>query len=141
MHSCMAGALIFLPGIGVRLVFLNLSKLLPVRAPHAYVACRASRVGMLMVNSPVSSMSVWEWRPGAMLTARRGGLVEAGIAHARVVALGLPVFPTQETITVCMGCSSRVAEESFIVTFADIIHRLNLLWCAGLFCFPLGLCV
>jgi hypothetical protein len=30
-------------------------------------------------------------------------LVEVGIAHARVVMLGFPVLPTQETSTVCIG--------------------------------------
>ena len=34
MHSRIAGALTFLPGIAVRLAFLNLSKLLPVKEPH-----------------------------------------------------------------------------------------------------------
>ena len=38
MHSRIAGALTFLPGIGVRFAFLNLSKLLPENAPHARTA-------------------------------------------------------------------------------------------------------
>lgn len=103
MHSRIAGALIFFPGIGVRLAFLNLSKLLPVSDPHAYTAWRFSKVGIFTVNSPDSSMSVWECRVGAMLTARSGGLVEAGIAQASVIMLGLLELPMHETKTVCMG--------------------------------------
>jgi hypothetical protein len=35
--------------------------------------------------------------------AKSGGLMEVGIAHARVVMLGLPAFPLHETKTVCIG--------------------------------------
>jgi hypothetical protein len=83
--------------------FLNLSKLRPERLPQVYTAWRVSRVGMFTMNSPDSSMRVWLWRPGAMLIARSGGLFDVGIAHARVVMLGLAAFPRQETSTVCMG--------------------------------------
>ena len=120
MHSRIAGAFIFLLGRGVRLVFLNLSKLLPVSDPQAYTAWRVSRVGMFTVNSPDSSMSVWEWRVGAMLMARSGGFAEVGIAQASVIMLGLFVFPVHETKTVCMGWSRRVHNERFIGFFADM---------------------
>ena len=114
MHSRIAGALIFLLGIGVRLVFLNLSKLRPVRDPQAYTAWRVSRVGMFTVNSPDASIRVWEWRVGAMLMAIRGGFAEAGMAQASVIMLGLFVLAVQETRTVCMGWSSRVDREGII---------------------------
>ena len=58
------------------------------------------------MNSPDASMRVWEWRVGARLMAKSGGLIEVGIAHAKVVTFGLPAFPRQETRTVCMGCRS-----------------------------------
>ena len=103
MHSRMAGALTCFAGICVKLVFLNLSKLLPVREPHAYTACRISRVGMFTINSPDSSIRVWLWRVGARLMARSGGLIEVGMAHATVVMFGLLVFPIHEISTVCIG--------------------------------------
>ena len=62
-----------------------------------------SSVGMFTMNSPDSSIKVWEWRVGARLMAKSGGLIEVGIAHARVVMFGLPAFPTHETSTVCIG--------------------------------------
>ena len=92
-----------MPGIGVRFAFLNLSKLLPENAPHARTACSISRVGMFTMNSPDSSIRVWEWRWGERLMVINGGSIEVGIAHAMVVMLGLPLFPTHETSTVCMG--------------------------------------
>ena len=58
---------------------------------------------MFTMNSPDSSIRVWEWRVGARLTAKSGGLPEVGIAHAAVVMFGLPDFPTHEIRTVCMG--------------------------------------
>jgi hypothetical protein len=38
-----------------------------------------------------------------MLMATSGGLIDVGIAQAKVMMLGFPVFPTQETRTVCIG--------------------------------------
>jgi hypothetical protein len=35
--------------------------------------------------------------------ATSGGLIDVGMAHARVVMLGLFAFPMQETKTVCIG--------------------------------------
>ena len=103
MHSRIAGALTFLPGIGVRFAFLNLSKLLPENAPQASTACSNSKVGMFTMNSPDSSIRVWEWLWGARLMAKSGGSIEVGIAHAMVVMLGLSLFPTHDMRTVCMG--------------------------------------
>jgi hypothetical protein len=120
MHSRIAGAFIFLLGRGVRLVFLNLSKLRPVRDPQAYTAWRVSRVGMFTVNAPDCSISGWEWRVGAMLRAMSGGFVEVGIAQARVIMLGLFVLLVHETNTVCIGWSSLVDDERFIGVFADM---------------------
>lgn len=58
---------------------------------------------MFTMNSPDSSISVCEWRVGARLIAKRGGLRDVGIAHARVVMFGFPAFPIHETSTVCIG--------------------------------------
>lgn len=38
-----------------------------------------------------------------MLTATSGGLIEVGIAHARVMMLGFPVLPLHDRSTVCIG--------------------------------------
>jgi len=124
MHSRIPGALTFFPGICVRLAFLNLSKFLPVSEPQAYTACRISSVGMLTMNSPDSSMSLWLCRPGATLIAINGGFADVGIAHARVVMFGFASLPLHEIITVCMGWRSRVADVTFIGIFADILFTL-----------------
>lgn len=58
---------------------------------------------MFTMNSPDSSIKVWLWRVGAKLMAKRGGLIEVGMAHATVVMLGLLAFPTHEINTVCIG--------------------------------------
>lgn len=58
---------------------------------------------MFTMNSPDSSIRVWEWRVGARLMAKSGGLIEVGIAQATVVMFGLFAFPMHETRTVCMG--------------------------------------
>ena len=76
---------------------MNRMHRLPARSPS---------VGMFTMNSPDSSIRLWEWRVGARLMATSGGLMEVGIAHARVVMLGLFAFPMQETRTVCIGCKS-----------------------------------
>ncbi len=118
-HSRTAGALTFLAGIGVKFAFLNLSKLLPVKEPQATTACKSSSVGMLTINSPDSAIRVCEWRFGERLIAKSGGSLEVGIAHARVVTLGLPALPTHETRTVCIGCRSLWAVVIFTWVFAD----------------------
>lgn len=99
----MEGALTVFPGMGVRPAFLNLSKLRPLKVPHAITACRMSIGGMFTVNSPDSSIRVWLWRWGERLIAIKAGLALVGIAQATVVTLGLPAFPTHETSTACMG--------------------------------------
>ena len=73
------------------------------------------------MNSPDSSINVWEWHPGARLMASSGGLPEVGIAQATVVMFGLPAFPTQETRTVCMGCRSLWAELRLTVVLTDTL--------------------
>jgi hypothetical protein len=35
--------------------------------------------------------------------ATSGGFIDVGIAHAKVMMLGFPVLPMQETSTVCIG--------------------------------------
>jgi hypothetical protein len=62
-----------------------------------------SIVGMLTTNSFVSSIRAKECLSGQMLTATRCGLIDAGIAQAKVIMFGLLVFPMQETSTVCIG--------------------------------------
>jgi hypothetical protein len=147
MHSRIAGAFSFLAGIGVRFAFLNLSKLLPVNEPHATTAWSSSSVGMFMMNSFVSSMRVWEWRGGARLIATSGGLPEVGIAQARVVMFGLPVFPVQEIRTVCIGWRSLCAEVMLTFVFIDIFFALLMvyLYCmamlSSLFFFLISYCV
>jgi hypothetical protein len=59
--------------------------------------------------------------------ASSGGLPEVGIAQATVVMFGLPAFPTAETSTVCMGCSSLVAEFMLTVVLTDILVTLCVL--------------
>ena len=99
----MAGALTFFAGKGVSPAFLNLSKLRPLNEPHANVDCKSSRVGMLIMNSPDSSISLCECLWGETLMATKGGEVEVGIIHAMAIMFGLLPVPTHETSTVCMG--------------------------------------
>jgi hypothetical protein len=81
------------------------------------------------------------WRVGARLMARRGGLIEVGIAQATVVTFGLLAFPTAETNTVCMGWRSRYAELMLTVVFADILVTLYAYCeCLGLISFSIMLC-
>ncbi len=51
------------------------------------------------MNSPDSSISVWLCRVGERLIAKRGGLVEVGIAQVTVVMFGLAPFPIDESTT------------------------------------------
>jgi hypothetical protein len=61
----------------------------------------------LSTNSPVSSISRWEQRFGAMLMTTMGGLIEVGMVQAKVIMFDLPVLSAQLTKTVCLGCNSR----------------------------------
>ena len=103
MHSFIMGGFTFLAGCGVRCASVNLLWFLPLILPQSSVSSSLFVVGMLITNSSVSWMRVCECLFGAMLIATRGGVMEVGIAQARVMMFGFPVLLTQETRTVCMG--------------------------------------
>lgn len=96
-------------GNDVKPASLNLSWSLPLVLPQSRVSLSISIVGMLMTNSLVSSMRACECLLGLTLMATNGGFIEVGIAHARVMMLGLPVLPMHVTSTVCIGWTSRMA--------------------------------
>lgn len=62
-------------------------------------------------------MSLWEWRVGRTLMATRGGWIEVGITHAKVIMFAFPDLLRQVTSTVCIGCRIRRALERLTSVF------------------------
>ena len=124
MHSRIMGGFTFCAGADVSPVSLNLSCSLPLFLPQKNVASNMSIVGMLITNSFVSSISLCEYLSGLMLMATSGGLIEVGIAHARVMMFGFPVLPVHETRMVCIGWRSIQALERFTSAFDVLLFCL-----------------
>jgi len=69
---------------------------------------------MLTVNSPVASISLYEYLWGRMPNPNMGGSEEATPAHAKVIMFGFPSGSTHVTRTTGQG---KRAAQGFFFTF------------------------
>ena len=79
------GAFTFLAGNGVKRVSLNLSWFLPLVLPQAKVSLTTFTVGMLITNSPISSISPCEYLFGEITRAVMESLASENGARLRVM--------------------------------------------------------